>query len=61
MTTSHEYKTSSRGRDGALNEEQSFCLAALESGAFDDMSDQEWVAVCERIAAGESPTEILGN
>jgi len=52
MTTSHEYKSTGRGREDSLRSEQIFCLKALESGEYDTMSDQEWVAECERVAAG---------
>ncbi len=56
MTTSHEYKTTGRGRDISLRDEQNFCLEAMESGEYDTMSDKEWVAICERVAAGARRT-----
>ncbi len=34
----------------ASRREQELCVNALETGDFDEMSDQEWVAMCERIA-----------
>ncbi|MBI1317366.1 MAG: hypothetical protein GC168_00270 [Candidatus Hydrogenedens sp.] len=34
----------------AMRIEQEFCLDAMSSGEFDDLSDQEWVALCERVA-----------
>jgi len=30
--------------------EQALCLAALESGEYDGMTDKEWVLLCEEVA-----------
>jgi hypothetical protein len=51
METLHKPKPPKNSRDCSTREEQILCLEALESGAYDDMSDQEWVALCERLAA----------
>lgn len=34
----------------ASRREQELCLKALESGSFDEMSDEEWIALCEQTA-----------
>jgi len=34
----------------SLRREQELCIDAMSSGEFDDLSDQEWVALCERVA-----------
>jgi len=34
-----------------LNDEQILCNEALASGQFDTISDDEWVALCEKVAA----------
>jgi len=41
----------SQNRRNALNEEQILCNAALESSEFDTISDDEWVAMCEKAAS----------
>ncbi len=41
----------SQNRRNALNEEQILCNAALESSEFDTISDDEWVALCEKAAS----------
>lgn len=51
METPSPVRAAKHARATLANEEQSLCLEALESGAYDDMSDQEWVALCERLAA----------
>jgi hypothetical protein len=33
----------------AARREQELCVAAMDSGDFDDMSDADWVALCERL------------
>lgn len=38
-----------RDRNGILRE-QALCMAALESGEYDSLSDNEWVELCERTA-----------
>jgi hypothetical protein len=40
-----------QNRRNALNEEQILCNAALESSEFDAISDDEWVAMCEKAAS----------
>ena len=44
---------------GDVTEEQALCNAALESHSYDNMSDSEWVALCEGLAvkARETGTE----
>ena len=37
-----------------LEREQALCAEALASGEFDDMSDSEWVAMCEEAAREQS-------
>lgn len=32
--------------------EQEVCNEALQSGAFDEISDKDWVRMCERVAEG---------
>lgn len=39
-----------RHHSEASRREQALCIDALDSGKYDDMSDAEWVALCERIA-----------
>lgn len=38
-----------------LNEEQILCNAALESNEYDSISDDEWVAMCEKVASKSRP------
>lgn len=59
METQSLSKAVKHARAHALSDEQSLCLKALESGAYDDMSDQEWVALCERLAADARHHEDL--
>lgn len=65
METSSPLRTAKHVRPTLLNEEQTLCLEALESGAYDNMSDQEWVALCERLAADarhhDEPSEEGGD
>jgi len=35
---------------GASRREQALCMHALETGDFDNMTDAEWLALCEQIA-----------
>lgn len=37
----------------ASRREQELCVTALESGHYDSMSDDEWVALCEQLARAE--------
>jgi hypothetical protein len=41
-----------RQQSEATRREQEFCMAVLESGEYDDLSDSEWIALCERVADG---------
>lgn len=50
MSTPHQTHSAKGGRDTAVGEEQAFCLQALESGAYDSISDGAWVALCEQVA-----------
>lgn len=50
MSTPHQTRSTKGGRDTAVGEEQAFCLQALESGAYDSISDGAWVALCEQVA-----------
>lgn len=43
-------RSTKRGRDDSVRAEQDFCYEALESEAYDSMSDSEWVALCEQVA-----------
>ena len=51
MENSSPVKSVKHARNHSISEEQTLCLEAMESGAYDDMTDQEWVALCERLAA----------
>ena len=42
-----------RDASAGLRREQALCVAALASGEYDNMTDKEWVAMCERIAHGQ--------
>ena len=41
----------------AYRREQAFCLDALDSGEFDNLSDAEWIALCERVAQKKRPVK----
>lgn len=34
----------------AIEQEQAFCLRAMESEDYDSLSDDEWVELCEKIS-----------
>lgn len=52
--TGKNYNTQiGRQQSEATLREQALCMLALESGECDDMSDSEWIALCEKIAGGE--------
>jgi len=51
VSISQKDPTKSSRAASLLNEEQRLCNDALESRAFDAISDDEWVAMCERVAA----------
>ena len=50
MNTRHDSHSTKRGRDNLLQAEQILCDKALESSAYDSMSDRDWVALCEQVA-----------
>jgi len=37
-------------RRNGIHEEQRLCNEALESGAYDSVSDKDWVELCEQVA-----------
>jgi hypothetical protein len=49
-----------QNRRNALNEEQILCNEALESSAFDSISDDQWVALCEQAASKGRHTAEVG-
>ncbi len=36
--------------DQGMHREQELCIEATESGQYDQMSDEEWVRLCEKIS-----------
>ena len=46
-----------------LNDEQILCNEALLTGQFDSISDDEWVALCEKVAAkaGKAAPAVTGS
>lgn len=61
VTSSNQESAGSPERRTPREEEQFLCNEALRTGAFDAMSDNEWVAMCERAASvGRSATESGG-
>jgi len=38
--------------------EQTFCVAAVESGEFDKLSDDAWVKLCEEISKNERTNAV---
>ncbi len=64
MSNTHaDTPTKSRSRAQAEMEEQALCVAAVESGLYDQLSDQEWIMLCEKVAAGaitlpDDPDEV---
>ncbi|GMW03374.1 MAG: hypothetical protein AMXMBFR84_45080 [Candidatus Hydrogenedentota bacterium] len=51
MNTHENESESSRRRRSSIEEEQSLCNEALESGDLDELSDAAWIALCEKAAA----------
>ncbi|HIJ72884.1 MAG TPA: hypothetical protein HPP83_02175 [Candidatus Hydrogenedentes bacterium] len=49
------------GRQKSLGtrREQALCIAALESGACDGMTDKEWVTLCEEVATEDKDAPLL--
>jgi hypothetical protein len=43
-----------RHHTDASRREQALCVQALSSGDYDNMSDGEWVALCEQVAREEA-------
>lgn len=54
--------SATRHSSSANRREQALCIDALASGEYDDMTDQEWVELCERIGReseeGESQESV---
>ena len=50
MVTADKIRSTKGGREQTVLEEQALCRQAVESGAFDSMSDEDWVALCEQVA-----------
>lgn len=50
MISPHEESNTARGRRTALEEEQHFCIEALETGEFDKVSDKVWIDLCQKAA-----------
>lgn len=57
----HKYVGPAEGRHSSASSqrEQALCVEALESGEFDNLSDAEWVALCERISREEEESASL--
>ena len=51
MSSSERSSTARRAEDRSLVREQALCNEALESGEYDSISDEDWILLCERIAA----------
>lgn len=51
MSASQNQAKSTMNRRSSLEEEQLLCNEALESGLYDNISDDEWVALCQAVAA----------
>lgn len=47
------------GRSDSLREEQAFCRDAMESEQYDLLSDEEWVALCEKVSV--TARKVLGD
>jgi hypothetical protein len=45
----------------ATRREQELCAQALDTGDFDDMSDAEWVALCEKLSREEDSADEAGT
>lgn len=52
ISTMSKSNASPAGRplSAAVLREQELCAAALQSGSYDDMSDADWIALCEQVA-----------
>ncbi len=51
MTISHASLATSPAKRTPREEEQFLCNEALRTGAFDSISDSEWILMCERAAS----------
>lgn len=60
MTSPDGESTTVRNRKNAVREEQLLCNEALQSSEFDDISDNDWVAMCEQAAATGRHTNSPG-
>ncbi len=60
MITPDNGSQKAQNRRNALNEEQILCNEALESTAFDTISDDQWVAMCEQAASKGRHTADVG-
>jgi len=41
----------------AIRREQELCVAALDSGEYDNLSDAEWVSLCEELNRKQHPAQ----
>ncbi len=57
MTISHGSLSTSPAKRTPREEEQFLCNEALRTGAFDSISDSEWIAMCERAASKDRHVE----
>ncbi|HPX39198.1 MAG TPA: hypothetical protein PLF51_02110 [Candidatus Hydrogenedentes bacterium] len=57
MSTPEKISPAKGGRDSSLREEQALCNRAIESGSYDAMSDQAWIALCEHVATEARQTD----
>lgn len=63
MLSPEQIETSKATRRISINDEQILCNEALASGQFDSISDDEWVALCEKVAAkaGKAAPVVTGS
>lgn len=63
MLSPEQIETTKATRRVQLNDEQLLCNEALASGQFDAISDDEWVALCEKVAAkaGKTAPVVTGG
>ena len=61
----HKPSTSGMGKydSEGFQREQALCRDALATQDFDNLSDKEWVALCESVGAGKKslPAELQGK
>ena len=53
MKNLHDTPALKGGRVKSVQKEQSLCRRAMESGKYDLLSDDAWVALCEKVATNE--------